>query len=98
MDIPLAAQRAISGVVFLDRDGDGRFDAAHDAPLAGARVAAGKAETITDGNGAYLLRGLPAGRITVRVTRRDGGESRETSLDLGRDPTFQQGRNVGFAR
>lgn len=98
MDIPLAAQRAVSGIVFLDRDGNGRFDAAHDAPLAGARVAAGKAETITDGNGSYLLRGLPAGRITVRVTRRDGSQSRETSLDLGHDPTFRQGQNIGFAR
>jgi hypothetical protein len=96
MDIPLDAQRAVSGVVFLDRDGDGRFEPAHDLPLAGARVAAGRAETITDGNGSYLLRGLPAGRITVRATRPHGGESIETSVDLGHDPTFRRGHDVGF--
>ncbi len=96
MDIPLAAQRAVSGVVFLDRDGDGRFEPARDLPLAGARVVAGRAETLTDGNGSYLLRGLPAGRLAVRVTRRDGGGSIETSLDLGPDPVFRRGHDVGF--
>lgn len=96
MDIPLAAQRAVSGVVFLDRDGDGRFEPARDLPLAGARVAAGRSETTTDGNGSYLLRGLPAGRVTVRATRRDRVESLETSLDLGPDPAFRRGHDVGF--
>ncbi len=96
MDIPLAAQRAVSGVVYLDRDGDGRFEPGRDLPLAGARVAAGRAQTIADGNGSYLLRGLPAGQLTVRVTRRDGGGSIETSLDLGPDPVFRRGHDVGF--
>jgi hypothetical protein len=96
MDIPLSAQRAVSGVVFLDRDGDGRFEPAHDLPLAGARVAAGRAETTTDVDGSYLLRGLPAGRLAVRVTPRDGGGSIETSLDLGPDPAFRRGHDVGF--
>ncbi|HYY93567.1 MAG TPA: SdrD B-like domain-containing protein, partial [Pyrinomonadaceae bacterium] len=95
MDIPVAAQRAVSGVVFLDRDGDGRFDPARDLPLAGARVAAHNAETVTDANGAYLLRGLPAGHVTLRVTLRDG-RSRETILDLSPDPTFMRGQDVGF--
>jgi hypothetical protein len=95
IDIPVAAQRAVSGVVFLDRDRDGRFDPAQDLPLAGARVTAGAAETVTDSNGSYLLRGLPAGRINLRVTRPDG-ESRETTLDLGPDPTFLRGHNLRF--
>ncbi|HEX8556515.1 MAG TPA: SdrD B-like domain-containing protein [Pyrinomonadaceae bacterium] len=95
MDIPLAAQRAVSGVVYLDRDGDGRFDPAGDLPLPGARVAAGKALAVTAANGSYLLRGLPAGRITLLITRRDG-ESREVSLDLSPDPVFSRGHDVGF--
>jgi hypothetical protein len=94
-DIPLAAQRAVSGVVFLDRDGDGRFEPARDLPLAGARVAAGKAGTVTDAGGSYLLRGLPAGHITLLVTRQNG-ESREVSLDLGPNPSFTRGHDVGF--
>jgi hypothetical protein len=95
MDIPLAAQRAVSGVVYLDRDGDGRFDPARDLPLSGARVAAGKAEAITAANGSYLLRGLPAGHTALLVTRQNG-ESREVSLDLGPDPAFSRGHDVGF--
>lgn len=95
MDIPVAAQRAVSGIVFIDRDGDDRFDPSRDLPLAGVRVTAGRAETTTDSNGSYLLRGLPAGHVTLRVTRQDG-ESRETSLDLGPDPTFMHGHDVGF--
>jgi hypothetical protein len=58
-------------------------------------VAAGKAETVTDAGGSYLLRGLPAGHITLLVTCRNG-ESREVSLDLGPDPSFTRGHDVGF--
>jgi hypothetical protein len=95
MDIPVAAQRAVSGIIFIDHDGDDRFDPARDRPLAGVRVTTGKAETATDSNGSYLLRGLPAGHVTLRVTRQDG-RSRGTSLDLGPGPTFTRGHNVGF--
>lgn len=42
LDIALAAQRAVSGTVFTDRDGDGKFDSKVDEPLAGARVVAGR--------------------------------------------------------
>jgi hypothetical protein len=97
-DIPLAAQRAVSGIVFLDLDGDGRFDTARDTPLAGARVIAGQVEVVTDKSGSYLLRGLPAGPVAIRVTRPDGKGSRETILNLGADPIFKQGYDVGFAR
>jgi protocatechuate 3,4-dioxygenase beta subunit len=97
LDIPLVAQRAVSGIVFLDRDGDGRFDPARDTPLAGARVTAGRVETVTDASGSYLLRGLPSGQVVIRVTAPDRRESREAILNLSIEPTFEQGFHLGFA-
>jgi hypothetical protein len=96
-DIPLTAQRAISGIVFLDRDGDGLFDPRRDEALAGARVLTGSVETVTDQSGSYMLRGLPAGRVELFARLRSGKESRRLPVELDASPTIRRAINIPVA-
>ncbi|MET0621337.1 MAG: SdrD B-like domain-containing protein [Pyrinomonadaceae bacterium] len=96
LDLPLIAQRAASGVVFIDRDGNGQFDADRDEPVAGARVVAGRAEARTNFRGAYLLRDLPAGKMDVFASLPDGRRSDPTPLSLGASPTFRDNLNLAI--
>jgi hypothetical protein len=86
LDIPVSAQRALSGVVFVDKDGDGKFDAEKDQPIEGARVFAGDKEVITGKGGAYVLRNLPSGRTEVRALVPGRGESRIVIIELPEGP------------
>jgi hypothetical protein len=94
LDLPFAAQRAISGIVFLDRDGDGQFDPQKDVVVEGARVAAGKSEAVSTRQGLYLLRNLPAGRIEVHIYQSTGKESGTIHIELGPDPSLRNGVNL----
>lgn len=96
-DIPLTAQRAVSGIVFLDRDGDGLFDPLRDEALAGARVLTGRVETVTDQSGSYMLRGLPAGRVELFARLRSGKESRRVPVELDAAPTIRRAINIPVA-
>jgi uncharacterized protein (DUF2141 family) len=93
LDIPLAAQRAASGVVFIDTDGNGKFDAEKDVPVEGARVMSGKREAITGKDGAYILRNLPAGKLELRARAPWGSESDFIGIDLAEGPTRTKGIN-----
>jgi hypothetical protein len=94
-DIPLVAQRAISGLVFIDRDGNGQFDSKTDEVVKGARVVAGRAEAWTDHQGSYILRNLPAGKIEVCAFLPNGRKSKTITIELDSNPTFR--KNVGLA-
>jgi hypothetical protein len=93
--VPVAAERAISGVVFADADGDGRLTPQRDAPLAGVRVRALGVETLSAKDGSYLLRNLPAGRVIVRASR-TGGDAREVAVELEARPSFKRDLNFAF--
>lgn len=67
LDLPFAAQRAVSGSVYIDRNGNGQFDPDTDQVVEGVRVVAGKSEAVTSRQGVYLLRNLPAGKIEIQV-------------------------------
>jgi hypothetical protein len=95
-DIPLAAQRAISGIVFIDNDGDGEFNPQKDEPVVGARVSAGGVEGITGPTGAYILRKLPAGRLVIVGHTALNRQSRAISLDLGAEPAMKRGVNLAL--
>lgn len=98
LDIPLTAQRAVSGVAFIDKDGDGKFDPHHDEAVEGARVIAGRREVNTGSGGAYILRGLPAGRIELRaILPRLGAESRLITIELGPEPVTRRGVHIAIA-
>lgn len=94
LDLPLAALRALSGIVYLDRDGNGQFDPQKDEVVEGARVAAGNSEAVSTRQGLYLLRHLPAGKIDVQVYRSTSKGSGIINLELGPDPILRNGVNL----
>ena len=97
-DIPLVAQRAVSGVVFIDKDGDGRFDPEKDQPVEGARVITSEIEVTTGKAGSYILRNIPAGKIEVRALALWGAESDAVTVELGEGPTRRRDLNLAVAR
>lgn len=97
LDIPIAAQRAIAGVVFRDKDNDGQFDPQKDEVLAGARVIVGNVEALSDQNGSYMVRNLPAGKIEVRARLGSGDESNVVTITLGSEPNVRRAVNLAIA-
>jgi hypothetical protein len=98
LDIPISAQRAVSGVVFIDKDGDGKFDAEKDQPIVGARVKTGKIEVVTGNGGAYILRNISAGVIEVRAHTSWGTESEVIRIEMGTGPTRRYAINLAVPR
>ena len=94
LDIPISAQRAVSGFVFVDQDGNGKFDPEKDQPIAGARVRTGKIEVVTGSGGAYILRNIPYGTIEVRARSPWATESTVIQVELGAGPTRRYGINL----
>ena len=60
-DIPVRALRSIAGRVLLRASGDSL------RPLEGVTVSAGAITSVTDQDGRFALRGLPAGDVSIRV-------------------------------
>jgi hypothetical protein len=98
LDIPIFAQRRVSGVVFIDKDKDGKFDPAVDEAVPNATVISGKVKAVTGPDGSYLLRGLPAGTIEVTATAPDGRTSSPFSLELPPEPLIKSGVNLPITR
>lgn len=96
LDLPVIAQRAINGTVFLDKDSNGQFDSNKDEAVKGARVAAGRAEAWTDSQGSYTLRNLPAGKIEICVYLTTGKKSTTTYLELGPNPILRKNLNLAI--
>lgn len=94
LDLPFAAQRAVAGTVYLDRDRDGKFDPQKDTVVSGARITCGNSAAVSDRQGSYFLRNLPAGRVEVRFFPATGGRSGSINLELGPDPTLQNDVNL----
>ena len=74
IDIPLRAMRSVSGHVYLRAtldsargSTDQKDSAARLVPLVGVQLTAGQATVKTDSEGAFVLRNLPAGDLTVRL-------------------------------
>jgi hypothetical protein len=94
LDVALSAQRAVSGVVFVDKDGDGKFDPEKDETVEGASVIVGKTEVISGRGGAYILRNIPSGKISVRARAPWGAQSLAVTIELGDEPTSRKGVNL----
>lgn len=95
LDVPLYAQRSVSGVVFMDKDGDGKFDPNIDEPLAGARVVAGQSESPTDHQGAYILRNLPAGKMEL-IAYAHPRSSGVTTINFAAEPAMLRAINLAI--
>jgi len=94
LDIPLEAQRAISGIVFIDRDGDGQYNPQRDELVPGAHVTAGGREALTNSQGAFLLRKLPCGRLEVNAQLFTGRKSSTVVVEMGAEPALRTGVNL----
>ena len=94
LDIPQVAERAVSGVVFIDKDGNGKFEPENDETVPGVHVMSGLVEVATGESGSYLLRGLPAGRIEVRARTPWGFESLPVTIELEAQPVTRRAVNL----
>ena len=94
LDIPQVAERAVSGIVFIDKNGNGNFDPEQDQTVEGARVITGQTEVLTGESGAYVLRGLAAGRIEVRARTPWGFESLPVTIELSAQPVTLRSVNL----
>jgi hypothetical protein len=66
-DFFVTAERAVTGTVFIDRDGDGVYTEGKDQTVGGAQIVIGDKVVTADARGAYLIRHLPKGRTTLVV-------------------------------
>lgn len=98
LDIPLVAQRRVSGVVFVDKDHDGKFDSQIDEAVAGAHVVAGRVDVITGSDGAYLLRGLPAGNLEIVAIAPWGTKSAAVAIILDPEPSIKRAVDLSVQR
>ena len=98
LDIPLFAQRRVSGVVFVDKDGDGKLDPAVDELVPDATVVAGQIKAVTGADGVYLLRGLPAGKIEIVAAAPGGRKSVALTIELDPEPSIKSAVNLAIPR
>lgn len=94
LDIPIAAQRAIAGFIFVDADNDGKFDPQKDKPVKGALITGGGSFAVSDENGAYILRNLSAGQIKLIVRSPQGTTSSPVFLELDAEPVTKRAVNL----
>ena len=93
LDIPIAVQRAVTAFVFVDKDDDGKFNSQIDESVAGANVSANGSAAISGGNGAYILRNLPAGQIKILVRSPLGTQCFPVFWELGAEPVTKRAFN-----
>jgi hypothetical protein len=93
-DIALAAQRAVSGLVFVDKDGDGQFDPQKDEVIENAEVVCGQQTVYTNHSGVYLLRNLPAGKTPILARIPTTGKTSQIHIELQAEPVFLRSRNI----
>jgi hypothetical protein len=98
LDLPFAAQRAVSGIVYIDTDGDGRFDPQKDLAVEGARVISGNSVAVSTRQGSYFLRSLPAGKVEIRVSSASGKEGDPVQLELRPEPAVLSGVNLALKK
>ncbi len=98
VNLPILPQRVITGTVFIDTNGDGRYTDGKDTAVEGASVAANGSFVMSDANGAYVLRDLPAGRVGILVTVPNRVETTHVVLDLGSGPVTNRVVNVPLNR
>ena len=93
-EIPLDAQRVITGTVFIDENRDGRYSAGIDKPVQGAYVTINGNAVISDAKGAYVFRNLSAGRVEVLVMSARGTECDPIVIELETLPVIRRAVNI----
>ena len=98
LDIPVAAQRAIAGIVFVDKDGDGNFNAQTDEPVEGAVISSKDSVAVSDRNGAYILRNLAAGKVILLIRHPQKLSGSPPVIELNNEPIIKREVNLPLAR
>ncbi len=83
----VVSRGGVTGVVFVDADGDATYDAGEE--LAGATVSVNGNNVTTDASGVYTISGLQPGSITVTVTA-NGYNTATRNVALGSGEVSQQ--------
>ena len=97
-DLRVVPQRLISGTVFIDNDGDGRYSPGKDETVSGAYVMANGNFAVSDENGAYVLCNLPAGRLGLLLISPKKDENTHLVLDIGTGPMTKRIVNIPVTR
>lgn len=82
VDLSVVPQRAVTGIVYIDKDGDGRFDPGVDQPVSGASVSFNGTYAISGPNGTYYISELPSGRVAFLVAAPHSGTNTHVVLEL----------------
>ena len=93
-----AVQRSLTGIVFVDTDGDGRYKQGKDTPIRGALVTGAGILAVSDDKGVYTLSGLPEGRIGLLIRSPKNAENTHVVLDLASGPVTNRVVNVSLTR
>lgn len=96
VDVPVAARRSVTGVVFIDVNGDGRFRAKNDTPVEGAQITVPGGIAVTNEHGRYILRDLPSGRLAFLIACPERSENTHAVLDLGPGPATNRILNIAL--
>jgi SdrD B-like domain len=94
LDLGVTARREIKGIVFIDKNGDGRYNYGKETPVEGAYIVADGRFTTSDSNGAYTFRDLPAGRTALLVSWPQISENTHVVLDLADGPVTNRVVNI----
>lgn len=94
LDLPINAQRAVSGVVYVDSNGNGKYDLLFDELVPNATVTSGTSSAVSGARGEYLLRNLPAGKIKIVARTSVGTESTSALSVLEAEPVTKDAVNI----
>jgi hypothetical protein len=97
-DMPVSAQRAVTGIVFIDKNGDRKFTSGIDVPVEGAYVTFGEDAVISDANGAYLFRNLKAGKGEIVGRSPQGVLGVPVVVELDTDPVTRRAVDIPIER
>ncbi len=98
VNVAAPGERSIKGIVFIDKDGDGRFKAGKDELVAGAYITANGRFAVTEADGSYILNDLPAGRTGILVSLPATNDNAHLVLDLGTGTVTNRVVNVPMSR
>lgn len=91
-------ERSISGITFIDNDGDGIYKSGKDTPVKGALITVGIKLAISDASGFYTIRGLPAGRTGLLVVWPKRSETTHVIFDTGSGPMADRTVDIPLSR
>lgn len=98
VDLPITAKRAVKGIVFIDKNGDGKYQLGKEDPVEGSLITGSGRLAVTSKSGAYILNDLPAGRVTLLVSVPKQDVNTHVVLVLGTGPVSNRTVDVPVNR